>query len=237
MDKSFFQDMNEVTTTQAPTSQNFFEDYEWMVDMEEFDEDAIKKFEMEEEDLDDLFYWDVDKGTTTAGKGDQVETQAGGDNRRNYNSPRSPNYSQKQPPRQQQQQSSHHGRQQQQQQQSHTFNPLYASNNNSSSVHSSSHNSSSQYHHSQQRQQQQQRQHFYQPPQQQQHHQQQRSNRQTNSHTFNPLAGPPQGNAPTNNNNQSSISALTNSMQAVDIHQFNFNPEATSFVPSWLTKK
>merc|ERR1712167_365215 len=40
-----------------------FSEYEWMMDLEEFDSQAMQRIE-QDDDLDDMFYWDPSKGCT-----------------------------------------------------------------------------------------------------------------------------------------------------------------------------
>jgi len=234
------------------SQQDFFEDYEWMVEMDKFDEDTMRQIEKEEDDdLDDMFWWNPDAGCEAA-PSTKKEAKAGGQpaaassTRQGHPSPRgnrpTTNRQSSQHtsnplsfnPLAQQQQPNHHNSPSRQN--GHVNNRFQNSNNNS------------------------------------------RNSTRSNGHTFNPLAGadfgfrgdgaaqrngmPQQQNRringhhnPSHHHHQQqqhhrhhhhhravttapggSADDLAAAMGGVDINKFNFNPDATSFVPSWLKK-
>lgn len=144
-----------------------FSEYEWMMDLEEFDEQAMKRIE-QNDDLDDMFYWDPTKGVTE-GKAKAKQNHA--------------------PPQQSLPQNQY-------------ANP-FSSNFQKNSM-----------------------------------QQQQPSNqKQVQQPTFNPLAQHQQAqNVMASGDGQGPSDDLSRAMGGVNLNKFHLNPDATTFVPSWLKK-
>jgi len=264
--EDFLQEMQQIEQAeQAAASKDAFAEYEWMMNPEEFDESALKDIrkQVSADDLDDMFYWDVDQG---------CEGQAGGKNnsspRRNnnndghWNNNNQRNNNNSWGSNQQNNNSwnnnwSNNNRGSQggrgdQPGNHHSHNPLQQQSRNNYSNNPLSQAAGTQRnHHQQQRTNNYNNQHHHQQQQNQyQQQKQQQSSGGGGGYTFNPLARntgrhtqsqynyskpnpPPQQ---PQQQPQDPIAQLTNNMNNVDLRRFHYNPEATSFVPSWLKK-
>lgn len=60
-EQNFMQEEEEKNDNSKTQSKPDFSEYEWMVNSEEFDSQAMKKIE-QDDDIDDMFYWDPSKG-------------------------------------------------------------------------------------------------------------------------------------------------------------------------------
>lgn len=169
--------MDEEQEKEQTNAKPDFSEYEWMMNLDEFDEQAMKRIE-QNDDLDDMFYWDPSKGVT------EGKTKAKNQAQQNY-----------QPAPTQQTQIS------QQPVQNRYVNP-FSSN-------------------------------FQNKPQEQNQNQQQKP-AQPNQHSFNPLGQ--QQNVMASGDAQNPSDDLSRAMGGVNLNKFHLNPEATTFVPSWLKK-
>lgn len=231
---------------------DFFKEYEWMVDMDQFDEETMQKIE-HADDLDDMFYWDVDQGCEGEASGKAQDNNTSQpisevnsnqfDNSSRRNTSRDNSY---QANNQQPQQHHHHNHHRQSNSSNHhnsnykgkNYNPNYkkqggyanplargANAQVSQNPFGSNFGNMQQNGYAQQQHQDnsQRNQHHH-------HHQQQ----QPRQHTFNPLAGQQQ--AAGDSSTAGAADELSQSMGGVNLNKFHFNPDATSFVPSWLKK-
>ena len=62
--------------------QNDFSEYEWMVDMDKFDEEELRKIE-EEDDIDEIYYWNPEEGCEGSVEGKAEVMAKHGKNSRN----------------------------------------------------------------------------------------------------------------------------------------------------------
>lgn len=147
-----------------------FSEYEWMMDLEEFDEQAMKRIE-QNDDLDDMFYWDPTKGVTE-GKSKAKQNQAPS------------------PPQQSQPATSNR-----------YVNP-FSSNFQSNST-------------------------------QQQQQQQPSNQKQVQQPTFKHQQAQ---NVMASGDSQGPSDEISRAMGGVNLNKFHLNPDATTFVPSWLKK-
>lgn len=221
--------------------QDFFEDYEWMVEMDKFDEDTMRQIEKEEDDdIDDMFWWNPDAGCEAAPSTKKeakatAQTTSRQDNRPQRTNPRYNSPQRRAPPNQAHNPQRHH-----QHTNRHPQHPQHAQQH----PHKSNH---------------QQQQLSFNPlagaPASTNGYQTQQYQR--THHTFNPLAGQSDsrgyggvnGHRQLNGNRNSQYhhrqqattaamggEELAAAMGGVDINKFHLNPDATSFVPSWLKK-
>ena len=175
-----------------------FSEYEWMVNSEEFDSQAMQQIEQDDDDLDDMFYWDPSKGCTK-GKSTVKKEQTQTENNNNSCSLF--------------QNFTHHNNQQFQ-----NFQSFQNNNNNQKQQQTSDKN-------------------FITNP--------FSSNFQNNpemNHQFNQNGLTQNFNNNNNkdqqqkNNNSIPGDDLARAMGGVNLNKFHLNPEATTFVPSWLKK-
>lgn len=208
------------------SQQNFFEDYEWMVEMDQFDEDTIRQIEKEEDDdLDDMFWWNPDAGCEAA---PSTKKQA------KHGSRPSPPTQQRtsHPPAQKsspsrQYRPNHHHQHRNNQSQRHTSNPL-------SFNPLAGQQQNGQYRHQNggYRQNHRPSQHSFNPLSGASNHPSPYHGNYQHSHYMNGHAATPTTTAPMNGHRDE----LSAAMNSVDINKFNFNPDATSFVPKWMKK-
>lgn len=165
-----------------------FSEYEWMMDLDEFDEQAMKRIE-QNDDLDDMFYWDPSKGVTEGkSKVNKNQHQAQQQQVQPQESQRTSNRNHNEPSNH-----THHT-------QNRYVNPFSSNFQNKPQG----------------------------PPQKQ-------APTQSHSHSFNPL-GQQQQNVMASGDGQNPSDDLSRAMGGVNLNKFHLNPDATTFVPSWLKK-
>lgn len=223
-----WEEQNFMEEEQIKNSKPDFSEYEWMMELEEFDSQAMQKIE-QDDDLDDMFYWDPTKGC-----------MEGKQNKKNKNLNAQPCQNQKnqlnqqnqqiqQNPQNQQNQQHRHNTQNSQKQQS-TLNPFSSNFQNTTFQHSEN------------------KQNIQNTGLQNsvfQNSEFQNSGFQNSGFQNSSFQNSGFQNAGFNNGSQNfthcqqevhPADELSRAMGGVDLNKFNLNPDATTFVPSWLKK-
>lgn len=176
--------MDEEHQKEAGVMKPDFSEYEWMMDLDEFDEQAMKRIE-QNDDLDDMFYWDPSKGVTEGKSKPKHNNRASNRNNNHHQAHHSS------------QQNNHHP------QQNRYVNPFSSNFQNK-------------------------------PPQQQAPAQQKQAPPSFN----NPLGQQQQQpqNVMASGDVHDPSDDISRAMGGVNLNKFHLNPDATTFVPSWLKK-
>jgi hypothetical protein len=182
-----------------------FSEYEWMMDLEEFDSQAMQRIE-QDDDLDDMFYWDPLKGCTEGKSASKKDQPQNSDIRTNQHS--------------QNNQNTHNSQNYQNSQNAHNVQKQQNTNISLNPFSSNFQNTVFQQHESKQNSGFQntgiQNAGF------------QNTGFQNGSQNFQSPFHKQQEVLPADE--------LANAMGGVNLNKFNLNPDATTFVPSWLKK-